>query len=72
MGNEIDIVYLIDAIETLEGEINAAKNQVIIILKELQSKYLEINYNFGVMFYSDKIDTPSDKNDFCPLINMEI
>ena len=35
MSNEIDVVYLIDANGFLEGEINAAKDQVINILKEL-------------------------------------
>ena len=72
MKNDMDIVYLIDDTDSLEGEINAAKDQVIIILKELQSKHLEINFNFGSMFYIDKIDSPSDKIDFFPLIyNME-
>ena len=50
MKNDMDIVYLIDDTDSLGGEINAAKDQVIIILKELQSKHLESNFNFGSSF----------------------
>ena len=64
MSNEFDIVYLIDVIGFMGDEIIASKDQVIDILKELQSKYQEINFNFGAIFYRDKIDSPSDKNDF--------
>ena len=72
ISNEFDIVYLIDATGSMGSEINAAKEQVINILKELQGKYPAINFNFGAIFYRDKIDSPSDKNDFFPLTdNME-
>ena len=72
MSNEFDIVYLIDATGSMGSEINAAKKQVVNILNELQSKYPAINFNFGAIFYRDKIDSPSDKNDFFPLTdNME-
>ena len=72
MSNEFDIVYLIDATGSMGSEINAAKEQVINILKVLQDKYPAINFNFGAIFYRDKIDSPSDKNDYFPLTdNME-
>ena len=72
ISNEFDIVYLIDATGSMGSEINAAKDQVINILNELQSKYPAINFNFGAVFYRDKIDSPTDKNDFFPLTdNME-
>ena len=72
ISNEFDIVYLIDATGSMSGEINAAKNQVINILNDLKSKYPTMNFNFGAIFYRDKIDSPSDKNDFFPLTdNME-
>ena len=64
MSNEFDIVYLIDTVGSMVGKINASKDQVIDIFKELQSKYPEINFNFCSIFYRDKIDSPSDKNDF--------
>ena len=66
-SNEFDIIYLIDATGSMTSEINAAKEQVITILKELQSKYPTFNFNFGAIFYRDKIDSPSDKNDFFPM-----
>jgi len=72
ISNEFDIVYLIDATGSMDGEINAAKEQVINILKDLQDKFPDINFNFGAIFYRDKIDSPTDKNDFFPLTdNME-
>ena len=73
ISNEFDIVYLIDATGSMSGEINAAKNQVINILNELKKLYPKINFNFGAIFYRDKIGSPYDKNDFFPLTDkMEI
>lgn len=64
ISNEFYIVYLIDATESMCGKINVGKDQVIKILNELQELYPKINFNFGAIFYRDKIDSPSDKNDF--------
>ena len=72
MSNEFDIIYLIDATGSMSREINAAKEQVISIYNELKNMYKKINFNCGGIFYRDKIDSSSDKNDFFPLTdNME-
>ena len=65
--NKFDIVYLIDATGSMEEEINSVKEQDINILKDLKDKFPDINFNFGAIFYRDKIDSPSDKNNFFSL-----
>ena len=67
ISNEFDILFLIDATGSMTGEINAAKEQVNNIYNELQSIYNKINFNCGAIFYRDKIDSTSDKNDLFPL-----
>ena len=53
-SNEFDITYLIVKTGSMTSEINAAKEQVINILKELQSKYPTINFYFGQYFIEIK------------------
>ena len=54
------------------AEITAAKEQVINILNELKVKYPDFSFNFGAIFYRDKIDSPSDENTYFQLTdNME-
>lgn len=62
ISKDFDIVYLIDGTNSMRREINAAKEQVINIFNELKTKYPEYNFNFGAIFYRDKIDSPSDEN----------
>ena len=69
ISNEFDILFLIDATGSMSGEINAAKEQVKNIYNELQSIYNKINFNCGAIFYRDKIDSPTDKNELFPLTN---
>ena len=73
LSKDVDIIYLIDATGSMGREIKAAKEQVINILNELKEKYPEFSFNFGAIFYRDKIDSPSDENCFFPLTdNIEI
>ena len=67
INKEVDIVYLIDGNESMGNEINSAKEYVIQIFKELNTKYENYNFHFGVVFYRDKIDSKDDKNDYFPL-----
>jgi len=65
---EIDICYLIDATGSMGREIKASNEYVIKIFEELTNKYKdEFNFQFGAIFYRDKIDSKSDKNDYFPL-----
>jgi hypothetical protein len=70
-SKEVDIVYLIDATGSMGGEIKAAKNNVIGILKNLKEKFKEKNFDFkfGAIFYRDKVDSKEDKDDYFPLTN---
>ena len=65
----VDIVYLIDATGSMGGEIEAANQKVKNILDELNTKFKDLNlsFNFGAVFYRDKIDSKDDKNDYFPL-----
>ena len=65
---EVDICYLIDATGSMGREINAANEYVIKIFEELTTKYKDdFQFQFGAIFYRDKIDRSSDKNDYFPL-----
>ena len=65
---EVDICYLIDATGSMGREINACNEYVIKIFEELTNKYKEeFNFQFGSIFYRDKIDSKSDINDYFPL-----
>lgn len=71
-SKDFDIIYLIDATGSMGAEIIAAKEQVINILDELKKKYPDYSFNFGAIFYRDKIDSPSDENTYFQLTdNME-
>ena len=66
---DVDIVYLIDATGSMGREIEAANEKVKEILKELNTKFEDKNlsFNFGAVFYRDKIDSKDDENDSIPL-----
>jgi len=69
VNKDVDIVYLIDATGSMGAEITAAKENVIKIFEELTKNYKDYNYNFrfGSVFYRDKIDKSSDKNEYFQL-----
>ena len=66
LNKNVDIVYLIDATASMGSEIKAAKDNVIKIFEELKKEYKDFNYNFrfGAVFYRDKIDEPTDENEY--------
>ena len=67
-NKDVDICYLIDATGSMGREIKAANDYVIQIFEELTKKYKdEFKFKFGASFYRDKIDSPSDKNEYFPL-----
>jgi len=65
----VDIVYLIDATGSMGSEINAANQKVESILEELENKFknLNLSFNFGAVFYRDRIDCKDDINEYIPL-----
>ena len=69
----MDIVYVIDATGSMGYEIDAAKKHVFTIFKELQNKNRENNFQFGAVFYRDKVYTRTrkywvpDKDEYFPL-----
>ena len=64
LNKEVDIVYLIDGTGSMGSEINAARDYVIKIFEELTTKYKDYNFHFGSVFYRDKIDSKSDKDEY--------
>jgi len=64
LNKEVDIVYLIDGTGSMGREINAARDYVIKIYEELTTKYKDYNFNFGSVFYRDKIDSKRDKDEY--------
>ena len=67
INKEVDIVYLIDATGSMNYEINAAKENVIQVLNQLKKNYEDYDFQFGTVFYRDKIDVPAEKDDYFPL-----
>ena len=63
-SKNVDIVYLIDATGSMGHEIFAAKENVTEIFKKLTESNKGYNFHFGAVFYRDKIDSPSDKNEY--------
>ena len=63
-SKNVDIVYLIDATGSMEHEIFAAKENVTEIFKKLTESNKGYNFRFGAVFYRDKIDSPSDENEY--------
>jgi hypothetical protein len=51
--DEVDILYLLDATGSMRPEIDAANKKVIDIFKYLKKKFIEKDFNFGVVFYRD-------------------
>ena len=75
LNKEVDIVYLIDGTGSMRREIKAAKDYVIQIFKDLTNEYKEFNFQFGAIFYRDKVYTKTskfrlvDEDDYFPLTN---
>ncbi len=63
-NKDVDIVYLIDATGSMGHEIIAAKDNVIKIFEKLTESNKGYNFRFGSVFYRDKIDEPSDKDEY--------
>ena len=64
LNKDVDIVYLIDATGSMGAEIKAAKDNVVDIFDSLTKKYKDYNFRFGSIFYRDKIDSSSDKDEY--------
>ena len=64
---KVDICYLIDATGSMGREIKAANDYVIQIYNELSKNYSDFNFQFGAIFYRDKVDSKNDENEYFPL-----
>ena len=58
----VDIVYLIDATGSMDKEINAANQKVKQIYDEISTEFKgqNLSFNFGAVFYRDRIDCKDD------------
>ena len=68
-SKELDIVYIKDATYSMNYEIKAAKDNVIGIFNQLTKNYKDYNFRFGSVFYRDKIDEPTDKDEYFQFTN---
>ena len=64
---EFDIVFVIDATESMNPYIEAAKCTAKDISTTLRLKFPDTNFQYGYVFYRDPIDTPGD---FHEIINL--
>lgn len=60
-SNKIDIVFCIDATGSMGSWLQAAKERSHDIAKASRSKYNQVSFRFGALFYRDPID---DKNEY--------
>jgi len=71
LNKDVDIVYVIDATGSMTYEIDAAKKHVFTIFKELKDKFPENMFQFGLVFYRDKVYTKKyrkpDVDEYFPL-----
>jgi len=63
----IDIVYLIDSTGSMGDEVKNASKLVNDNADYLTGKFTLYDFQFGVIYYSDKIDCETDKDGFYPL-----
>ena len=67
--HKVDIVYMIDSTVSMGEEVKNASNLVINNANILYTKYPNINFLFGVIYYNDPVDCKSDSNDYLNLTN---
>ena len=68
IGNKtVDIIYLIDSTGSMGEETKKASKLIIENSNDLNKKYLNYDFQFGIIFYNDPIDCQKDKNDFFQL-----
>ena len=70
-SKEVDIIYLLDATGSMGHEISALNKNIVKIYNDLNEKFKDLNldFNFGAVFYRDIIDSPKDKNEYFQLTN---
>ena len=75
LNKDVDIVYMIDATGGTGFEIKAARDYVFKIFKELKEMYKDNDFQFGAIFYRDKVFTKTyrvpdeDEYECYPLTN---
>ena len=60
ISNEFDIVYLLDSTGSMGSYLAAARDQCINISEQLKNELPEFCFNFGAVFYRDKVDCPGE------------
>ena len=63
----IDVIYLIDSTGSMGDELKNATKLSINNANYLYRNYPNIDFKFGFIYYSDKIDVDTDKNGFLDL-----
>ena len=58
--NEFDIVYLLDSTGSMGSYLAAARDQCINISEQLKNELPEFCFQFGAVFYRDKVDCPGE------------
>ena len=59
-----DVIYLVDATGSMTGSINNVKTYCVDIANVLKKQLMIYDFQFGVVFYRDPIDSKEDKNEY--------
>ena len=66
-SNNFDVVFLVDATDSMTSYIQSAKDETKNIAKELKNTYTNKNFKYGYIFYRDPIDSASDIHEIIDL-----
>lgn len=66
-NGQFDIVYMIDATNSMGIYLRAIKDQCNNISNELKNRFKDFDFKFGGVFYRDPIDCPNEKNEWIDL-----
>ena len=68
-SNNFDVVFLVDATDSMLSYIQSAKEETKNIADELDTTYPNKNFKFGYIFYRDPIDSQYDIHEIIDLTN---
>ena len=62
-NNDLDVLFLVDATQSMESYIEAAKQETKNISEQLKKEYPEMSFRYGYIFYRDPVDDNLDTHE---------